>query len=52
MTVSRQMLGAEVLKLRRNRGLRYATGVAVVVLALWVAVPTALGAWRSRTQDA
>jgi ABC-type transport system involved in multi-copper enzyme maturation permease subunit len=29
-----------------------ATGTAIVVLAAWLVIPTALGAWRARTQDA
>jgi len=35
-----------------GEALRYATGTAVVVITCWVLAPAALGAWRSRTQDA
>jgi ABC-type transport system involved in multi-copper enzyme maturation permease subunit len=33
-------------------GVTMATAVAVAVLASWWTIPTALGAWRTRTQDA
>ena len=29
-----------------------ATGTAILVIALWLAVPLALGAWRTRVRDA
>lgn len=33
-------------------GVTMATGVAVAVLIVWLLVPAAVGAWRTRTQDA
>jgi hypothetical protein len=43
---------AQLMPVQGRGDIRVATGVAVIVLLVWLAVPMALGAWRTRSQDA
>jgi hypothetical protein len=43
---------AQLMPVRGGVGVTVATGTAIAVLIGWVALPTMIGAWRSRTQDA
>jgi hypothetical protein len=43
---------AQLIPVKGGVDVTVATGTAVAVLIGWIAVPTMIGAWRSRTQDA
>jgi hypothetical protein len=43
---------AQLMPVRGDIGVTVATGTAIAVLIGWIALPTVIGAWRSRTQDA
>lgn len=42
----------QLIPVHGGLGVEMATGVAVAVLAAWLVIPAAAGAWRTRTQDA
>jgi hypothetical protein len=42
----------QLLPVGPQPGIRIATGVAIVVLSAWAAIPTAIGAWRTEKNDA
>jgi CheY-like chemotaxis protein len=42
----------QVIPIKARPDVTMATGVAIVVMLAWMVVPLAVGAWRTRTQDA
>jgi hypothetical protein len=58
ITIARQMVGAEFLKLRYKRSLLTwallleSLFLALLVMGLWLVVAGGLGAWRTATMDA
>jgi hypothetical protein len=43
---------SQLMPVSGGPGIKVATGVAVLVLTAWLIVPVAVGAWRTRTQEA